>query len=218
MDIIGMLFSLMTNLDATMITMVQSYGIFVYLILFLIVFLETGVVFTPFLPGDSLLFIAGALASTGMLDIYLLFILLAAAAILGDSANYFIGTRIGRRLVRSGRVKKEYIKKTEDFYDRHGGKTIALARFMPIVRTFAPFVAGIGKMKYRRFLTYNVAGGLLWVSLFLFAGFHFGNLPVISDNLTLVILTIIFLSFIPGIVGFLAHRSGRKSGKKKPKK
>jgi len=218
MDIIGMLFSLMTNLDATMITMVQSYGIFVYLILFLIVFLETGVVFTPFLPGDSLLFIAGALASTGMLDIYLLFVLLAAAAILGDSANYFIGTRIGRRLVRSGRVKREHVKKTEDFYDRHGGKTIVLARFMPIVRTFAPFVAGIGKMKYRRFLTYNVAGGLLWVSLFLLAGFHFGNLPIISDNLTLVILTIIFLSFIPGIAGFLAHRFGRKAGKKKPKK
>jgi len=218
MDIIGMLFSLMTNLDATMITMVQSYGIFVYLILFLIVFLETGVVFTPFLPGDSLLFIAGALASTGMLDIYLLFVLLAAAAILGDSANYFIGTRIGRRLVRSGRVKREHVKKTEDFYGRHGGKTIVLARFMPIVRTFAPFVAGIGKMRYRRFLTYNVAGGLLWVSLFLLAGFHFGNLPIISDNLTLVILTIIFLSFIPGIVGFLAHRFGRKAGKKKPKK
>lgn len=191
------------HLDKHLTIMVSSYGAATYLILFTIVFAETGFIITPFLPGDSLLFAGGALAALGSLNIYLMLFVLAGAAILGDSVNYWVGRSVGQRIVNNPKIpfiNQKHIDKTEAFYVKHGGKTIILARFVPIVRTFAPFVAGVGKMEYRRFFVFNIVGGVMWVFLFTIVGYFFGNLPAVKHNFTLVIFAIIGISLIPVVV------------------
>jgi len=208
MQIISELVDFILHLDVHLNAIIQNFGIWTYLILFLIIFLETGVVVTPFLPGDSLLFAAGSFAALGSLNVWALFILLTLAAILGDTLNYWIGHFIGPRAF-SGNVrflKKEYMDRTHEFYEKHGGKTIILARFIPIIRTFAPFVAGIGAMDYPRFFLFNVTGAVLWVALFTFGGYFFGNLPFVQDNFTIVILVIIVISVLPGVFEFLRDK------------
>src|SRR3990170_7737392 len=209
MEFILKFVDLFLHLDEHLNVVIQNYGVWTYLILFLIIFLETGFVVTPFLPGDSLLFAAGTFAGLGSLDAGLLFLLLGLAAILGDTVNYWIGHFIGPKAF-SGNIrflKKEYLDRTHEFYEKHGGKTIILARFIPIIRTFAPFVAGIGAMTYPHFIAYNVVGGALWVALFTFGGYYFGNLPVVKENFTLVILAIIFISVLPGVIEFFKERA-----------
>jgi len=206
-DFIG----LFLHLDAHLQTVIQTYGTWTYFILFLIVFCETGLVVTPILPGDSLLFAAGAFAASGSLDLKWLLILLVAAAVLGDAVNYAVGHFMGPKVFSqpdSRFLKKEYLDRTHQFYEKYGGKTIIIARFVPIVRTFAPFVAGVGGMTYAKFASYNVIGGLLWVSVCELAGYAFGNIPVVKENFTLVILGIIFVSILPGIIEYLRQRSG----------
>jgi len=196
------------HLDRHLGEFVQQHGAWTYGMLFTIVFLETGVVVTPLLPGDSLLFACGALAATGALDPGLLVLVLASAAILGDTANYSIGKAIGPRAF-SGQMrflKKEHLDRTRAFYERHGGKTIFLARFVPIIRTFAPFVAGIGTMPYARFAAYNVVGGLAWVGVCLGGGYLFGNIPLVKDNFSLVVIAIIVVSLLPLVVEYVRHR------------
>ena len=196
------------HLDRHLAEFVQAHGAWTYGMLFTIVFLETGVVVTPFLPGDSLLFACGALAASGALDPGMLFLVLASAAILGDTANYSIGKAIGPRAF-SGNVrflKKEHLDRTRAFYERHGGKTLFLARFVPIIRTFAPFVAGVGTMRYGRFASYNVFGGLVWVGVCLGGGYAFGNIPVVKDNFSLVVLGIVVVSLLPLAVEYVRHR------------
>jgi membrane-associated protein len=203
------LLDLILHLDKHLLVLVQNYGIWVYAILFAIIFLETGVVLTPFLPGDSLLFVAGTVAAAGALNVHALAALLTVAAILGDSLNYAIGRFLGPRLFHGGNarfLKQEYLELTHGYFERHGGKTIVIARFVPIVRTYAPFVAGLGRMDYRRFLLFNVAGAVIWVVSLAYAGYFFGNLPFIRDNLTLVILGIILLSISPGIFEIWRNR------------
>jgi membrane-associated protein len=191
---------LFLHLDRHLGEIIAQYGVWTYAILVLIVFCETGLVVTPFLPGDSLLFAAGSLAALGAgLDPLLLFLLLTAAAIAGDTVNYWVGAWLGKG-VTEGRyrfIRRDYLDRTHRFYERHGGKTIVLARFVPIIRTFAPFVAGVGTMTYARFLTYNVVGGVAWVGLFVWAGYSFGNLPIVKENFSMVILAIIVLSMVP---------------------
>lgn len=196
------------NLDEHLNIIIQNYGASTYFILFLIVFAETGLVVTPFLPGDSLLFAAGAFAAIGSFNVLILFVVLTAAAILGDTANYSIGKFLGSRAFKKYPkiFKKEYLERTQKFYSKYGNKTIMLARFVPIVRTFAPFVAGVGKMKYSNFLTYNVVGGIVWVALFVFGGYFFGNISFVKNNFSLVILIIIILSFVPMIWEWWKHR------------
>lgn len=201
-----MLIDFILHLDNYLGSIIKSYGIIAYLILFLIIFIETGLVIMPFLPGDSLLFVAGAFAARRFLDIYLLFFLLSAAAIIGDSINYWIGGYSGNKLEKSRFVKKEYLDRTKEFYNKHGGKTIVLARFIPIIRTFAPFVAGIGKMDYVKFLGFNVFGGMIWVGVFLFGGYFFGQINFIEENLSLVIISIIFISLLPVAFEFIKHK------------
>jgi membrane-associated protein len=199
----------MLHLDKYLNLIIQNYGIGTYIFLFIIIFCETGLVVIPFLPGDSLLFAAGAFASLGSLNIVLLWLILGMAAVIGDSVNYMIGKTIGSRLYQKNNlkfIKKEYLDKTREFYERHGGKTIIIARFIPIIRTFAPFVAGIGEMSYLRFISYNIAGGIAWVSLFTFMGYYFGNLPAVKSNFTFVIFAIIFISILPGIIGYIKQR------------
>lgn len=197
------------HLDTHLEALVQWAGPWTYVILALIIFCETGLVVTPFLPGDSLLFATGALAAAASgLDVGILFVLLTVCAIAGDAVNYWAGTIFGERAA-AGRlplVRKAHIDRTHAFFERHGGKTIFLARFVPIVRTFAPFVAGAGAMTYKRFAAYNVVGGVVWVGSMLFAGFFFGNLPFVRDNFSVVILAIIFLSIIPGVVAVFQER------------
>lgn len=205
------------HLDTHLQTVIHEYGTWTYLILFLIIFCETGLVVTPILPGDSLLFAAGALAATGALDVGWLFVLLTIAAIAGDAVNYSIGHYMGPKVFyqEQGRfLKKEYLDRTHQFYEKYGGKTIIIARFVPIVRTFAPFVAGVGSMTYWRFASYNVIGGITWIAICLFAGYAFGNLPVVKDNFTLVILAIIVISVLPGFIEFFRQRqpSARQPG------
>jgi membrane-associated protein len=200
---------LFLHLDTHLQTVIQSYGTWTYVILFLIIFCETGLVVTPILPGDSLLFAAGAFAATGSLDLVWLLIFLTVAAVLGDAVNYAIGYFMGPKVFaqpNSRFLKKEYLDRTHEFYEKYGGKTIIIARFVPIVRTFAPFVAGVGSMTYAKFASYNVIGGLLWVSVCVLAGYAFGNIPVVQENFTLVILGIIFVSILPGIIELLRQR------------
>jgi membrane-associated protein len=197
------------HLDHYLHLIIGRFGSTTYVILFGIIFAETGLVVTPFLPGDSLLFATGAFAAAGSLDILTVYALLLVAAILGDTVNYAIGKRFGNALIAraNGRwIKKEHLEKTHRFYERHGAKTIVFARFVPIVRTFAPFVAGVGGMDYKRFATFNVVGGVAWVTMFIFGGYWFGNIPFVKQNFTLVILAIIAVSFIPGFIEFLRHR------------
>jgi len=200
---------LFLHLDMHLQTVIQNYGTWTYVILFFIIFCETGLVVTPILPGDSLLFAAGAFAATGSLDLAWLLILLTVAAVLGDAVNYAIGHFMGPKVFSqpdSRFLKREYLDRTHQFYEKYGGKTIIIARFVPIVRTFAPFVAGVGSMTYAKFASYNVVGGLLWVGVCVLAGYAFGNIPVVQENFTLVILGIIFVSILPGIIEFLRQR------------
>jgi membrane-associated protein len=197
------------HIDVHLQEIINAYGLWTYAILFLIVFLETGIVVTPFLPGDSLLFAAGAFAALGSLDPFHLFWLLSVAAVLGDAANYTIGKYIGPRIFHKENVRflnRAYLDRTHQFYERHGGKTIIIARYIPIIRTFAPFVAGIGKMTYAKFASYNIAGGVLWVASFVCAGYFFGNIPTVRNNFTLVIAAIIFISILPPVIEFLRHK------------
>ncbi len=211
MDWIKTLIDIFLHLDVYLADIIHTYGVWTYALLFLVIFMETGFVVTPFLPGDSLLFAAGTFAALEAIDIRLVWILMAIAAIGGDTVNYWIGHYIGPRAF-SGNVrflKKEYLDKTHEFYEKHGGKTIILARFIPIIRTFAPFVAGVGAMTYSHFIAYNVIGGLLWVTLFLFGGYFFGNIPFVKHNFEFVILAIIFISVLPPIVEYLKARFGK---------
>ncbi|OEC36289.1 hypothetical protein A7D27_26000 [Pseudomonas sp. 1D4] len=200
---------LVLHLDQYLNLLVTNYGTWIYAILFLVIFCETGLVVTPFLPGDSLLFIAGAVCANGAMDPLLLALLLMSAAILGDSTNYLIGRTTGERLFsrpNSKIFRRDYLERTHAFYDRHGGKTVTLARFLPIVRTFAPFVAGVGRMPYGRFVAFSVAGSILWVGGLVTLGFFFGNVPFIKQNLSLLVIGIILLSLLPMILGFLHRR------------
>ncbi|HOW88786.1 MAG TPA: DedA family protein [Elusimicrobiales bacterium] len=197
------------HLDKYLGAVIQDYGNWTYLILFAILFCETGLVVTPILPGDSLLFAIGTFCALGYLDLWKTLALLSVAAVLGDTVNYWIGHKIGPKVFHyndSRIFRKEYLEKTHRFYEKYGGKTIVIARFVPIVRTFAPFVAGVGAMTYWKFLTYNVAGGLLWVFSVTLAGYYFGNIPVVKNNFTMVIMGIIVVSILPGVVEYLRHR------------
>ena len=198
------------HLDLHLTSILQDYGIWTYLILFLIIFCETGLVVTPFLPGDSLLFAVGALAAGGAVRIGWLIVLLTVAAVAGDGVNYWLGYYLGPRLFKNGRsrfLRKEHLDRTHRFYEKYGGKTIVIARFVPIVRTFAPFVAGLGRMDYWRFSSYNVVGGTVWIVGFTTAGYLFGNIPAVKSNFTLVIFAIIFISLLPGLIEFFRVRS-----------
>ena len=211
MDFVRSVMDLFLHLDQHLNRIVTDYGVWTHLILFAIVFAETGLVVTPFLPGDSLLFAAGALAALGSLDLWLLVVLLIGAAILGDTVNYWVGAWIGPRAF-SGNVRflrKDYLERTHAFYEKHGGKTIILARFVPIIRTFAPFVAGVGAMSYPKFITYNIVGAVLWVGLFVPLGYFFGNMPAVKNNFSLVILAIIGISVMPIAVEMFRARRGR---------
>ena len=208
MDLLHQLIDFIAHIDVYLQEWVQKYDHLTYLFLALIVFCETGLVFTPFLPGDSLLFAAGALAGAGSLSLGLLVLILFAAAFAGDNTNYFIGNFIGHKIINSKRtlIRKEYLDRTHSFYEKHGGKTVIIARFMPIIRTFAPFVAGLGSMTYRRFLLFCILGNALWIVSFLTVGFLFGNIPVVKHNFTLVVFGIIILSLLPMIIAFVRHR------------
>jgi membrane-associated protein len=211
MDFVQSVMDLFLHLDEHLNRIVTDYGVWTHLILFAIVFAETGLVVTPFLPGDSLLFAAGALAALGSLDVWLLVVLLIGAAILGDTVNYWVGAWIGPRAF-SGNIRflrKDYLDRTHAFYEKHGGKTIILARFVPIIRTFAPFVAGVGAMSYPKFVIYNVVGAVLWVGLFVPAGYFFGNMPTVKENFSLVILAIIALSILPIAIEAIKARRSR---------
>jgi membrane-associated protein len=199
MDLLKQLIDVFLHIDRHLEELTRNYGAWTNALLFVVVFCETGLVVTPFLPGDSLLFTAGALASLGTLNVWVLFLLLALAAVLGDTVNYWIGKKIGPRAF-DGSVrflKQEHLKKTEAFYEKHGKKTIILARFVPIVRTFAPFVAGVGSMTYGTFIAYNVIGGVAWVAICVFSGYFFGNIPVVKKNFSIVVLAIIGISVLP---------------------
>jgi len=202
------------HLDEKLGAIIQQYGAFTYAILFLIIFAETGLVVAPFLPGDSLLFAAGTFAALGAFQVGWLFLLLAVAAILGDTVNYAIGHHLGRKVFEQDFrwLNKEHLAKAEAFYEKHGGKTIVLARFIPVIRTFAPFVAGAGSMRYPKFLLYNVTGGLAWVGIFVFGGYFFGNLPLVEKNLTMIIYIIVVISFIPIILEYVRHKRSKKIG------
>jgi len=209
-DFLKTVFDFVIHIDVHMSAIIQAYGTWTYLILFLIIFCETGLVVTPLLPGDSLLFAAGTFAAKGDLDVMWLFILLSIAAILGDTANYWIGDYMGPRIFHKENVRflnKEYLDRTHQFYEKYGGKTIIIARFVPIIRTFAPFVAGIGSMTYLRFISYNVIGGIAWIAACVFAGYFFGNIPIVKQNFTIVISAIIVISILPGVIEFIRQRN-----------
>jgi len=208
MNLIEQLFDFILHIDKHLIEIVNEYDKSTYLILALIIFCETGLVVTPFLPGDSLLFAAGAIAATGSLSIVLLILILFAAALIGDNTNYFIGNFLGHKIVESKRriINRKYLEKTHQYYERHGGKTVVIARFIPLVRTFAPFVAGLGSMTYKRFILFCILGNLLWICSFSLAGFAFGNIDIVKRNFTFVIFAIILLSILPMIIGIIRHK------------
>lgn len=209
MSFVGTFFNVILNLDKYLNIIVQDYGMWTYVILFIIIFCETGLVVTPFLPGDSILFATGALASIGVLKIIPLFIIFYLAAVIGDTVNYHIGQKIGNKISDKQDVKyinKEYLKKTHSFYEKHGSMTIVVGRFIPIIRTFVPFVAGIGEMRYSKFITYNILGGFIWVVLFLVGGYFFGNLPFIKQHFSYVLIAIMIISIIPVIVEFIKEK------------
>lgn len=213
MDVLKTALDLFLHIDEHLAQIIQTYHTWTYALLFVVVFMETGLVVTPFLPGDSLLFAAGALAALdgSPLNVGVVWLLVAIAAIVGDTVNYWIGHTIGPRAFEQNIrfLKREYLERTQQFYEKHGGKTIVLARFVPIVRTFAPFVAGVGVMSYGRFITYNVLGGLLWTVLFVFMGYFFGNIPFVKHNFEFVVLGIILVSVLPMVVEFVRARSRR---------
>jgi len=208
-DIIYWFWDFFIHLDVHMGDVIKTYGIYTYGLLFIIVFCETGLVVTPILPGDSILFSAGTFASLGYMDVWLLSVLLSVAAIAGDTVNYWIGHYLGTKVFqykKSRFFNPEHLMRAHKFYEKYGGKTIIIARFVPIIRTFAPFVAGIGSMSYGRFIAYNVIGGLAWVLICVFAGYFFGNLPLVKKNFSLVIMAIVFISILPGVIELLRHR------------
>ncbi|MBM7834020.1 DedA family protein [Clostridium sardiniense] len=214
MNLISGLIDIVLHLDKYLGVLINNYGTLVYVILFFIILCETGLVVTPFLPGDSLVFAAAAFAAIGSLNIWILLISLSVAAILGDTINYNIGKYLGQKILNRGDsrfIKKEYIDKTNAYYDKYGGKTIVIARFIPIVRTFAPFVAGIGSMHYKQFITFNAIGGLLWVVTASLLGFFFGNIPFVANNFSLVIIAIILISILPALIEVI---KGRKNAGK----
>lgn len=205
------------NLDIYLNEIIAYYGIWSYLILFLVIFCETGLVITPFLPGDSLIFVIGALSAGGEINITIITLILIAAAILGDTVNFHIGKFLGPKVFNKPKIpflKKEYLIKTHEFYERHGGKTIILARFIPIIRTFAPFVAGMGEMNYIKFISYNIIGGIVWVLTFVLGGYFFGNIQYVKDNFTMVIFAIIFISILPAIITYLKEKYWGQFSKK----
>jgi membrane-associated protein len=213
-DLLTAFIDIILHLDAHLLALTQQYGVWVYAILFLIIYSETGLVIAPFLPGDSLLFVAGALCGMGALQLEWLVPLLVLAAFSGDNTNYWIGRLIGMRLLKraSARlIRREHIDKTHAFYEKHGGKTVLLARFLPIIRTFAPFVAGIGMMRYRLFVLFSALGSVAWITSLTVAGYLFGNIPVVKNNLTLIIVGIIVISLLPAISEFIRHRKGNQS-------
>ncbi|MEJ2747826.1 MAG: DedA family protein [Anaerolineae bacterium] len=222
MDIVKSVIDLFLHLDVHLRTVIQTYGGWTYGLLFVVIFIETGLVVTPFLPGDSLLFAAGTFAALGDLNVFFMWGLLFMAAVLGDTVNYWVGHKLGLAIFDTQNrflkkvLKREYLDKTEAFYAKHGGKTIVLARFVPIVRTFAPFVAGVGTMHYGRFISYNLIGGLSWVTLFLFMGYFFGNVPFVKANFELVIIGIILVSVVPMFIEYLKSRSAKKSKAAEP--
>lgn len=207
MSFISQLMDFILHIDEHLVNIVKEYGTLTYAILFSIVFVETGLVIMPFLPGDSMLFAAGALAPQGALNIWILFIVLFAAAVIGDTVNYHIGKFLGLGVYNHPKlgkfIKKDHLDKAEDFFNTHGGKTIAIARFMPFIRTFIPFVAGASKMRYGYFITYNIVGAILWVGICLFAGFFFGNIKIVKDNFEIVLILIILVSVLPAVFSFL---------------
>ena len=216
MEFFSFIIDFILHIDQHLTELAAQYGVWIYGILFLIIFCETGLVVMPLLPGDSLLFAAGSIAAIGKMNIHLMVVLLIIAAILGDAVNFMVGKFFGEKLFanpNSKIFKQSYLQKTQQFYGKHGGKTIILARFIPIVRTFAPFVAGMGHMTYHHFLAYNVIGGVLWVTIFSYLGYFFGNLPIVKDNLSLVLVAIIVLSILPGIIEIIRHkRAANKAG------
>jgi len=209
MEILQSLLDFFLHLDTYLDEIIRTYGIWTYALLFLIIFMETGLVVTPFLPGDSLLFAAGTFAGIGSLNVWLLWLLLFIAAVLGDTVNYWIGNKVGPRAFEGNVrfLKKEYLDQTQEFYNKHGGKTIVLARFVPIVRTFAPFVAGVGTMDYRRFISYNILGAFLWTALFISLGYFFGNIPFVQKNFEFVVVAIIFISIVPMVIEYVRGRA-----------
>ena len=211
MEIVQFLVDLFLHLDEHLSAVISQYGTWTYALLFFVIFMETGFVVTPFLPGDSLLFAAGTFAALGSLNLWLLLILLGIAAVGGDTVNYWIGHYLGERAYSIKWIKKEYLEKTHAFFEKHGGKTIFLARFVPIVRTFAPFVAGIGRMSYAYFISYNVFGGIVWVAVFTIAGYLFGNIPFVQDNFSLVVIAIILLSLVPMAIEVIKSRRETKA-------
>lgn len=209
MELLAAFIDFFLHLDRHLSVIIQDYGVWTYAILFLIIFCETGLVVTPILPGDSLLFAVGSFAAIGALDVRIVLITLTVAAILGDTVNYAVGHFMGPKvfLKKDSRIfRKEYLDKTHRFYERYGGKTIIFARFVPIVRTFAPFVAGVGSMSYSRFIAFNIVGGVAWIAAFILAGYFFGAIPMVKKNFSMVIFAIIFLSILPGVIEYLRHR------------
>jgi membrane-associated protein len=214
MNVIGTLINFILHIDKYLNIIIQNYGVWTYALMFIIVFCETGLVITPFLPGDSMLFAAGAIAAIGSLKIFPLFIVLFLAAVLGDTANYHIGKRIGTKILDKEDLKyinKDYIKKAQNFYKKHGSLTIVMGRFIPIIRTFVPFVAGIGKMSYSKFISYNLLGGFLWTVLYLVGGYFLGEIPFIKQHFSIVLIAIIIISIIPGIAAFINEKSAKGS-------
>lgn len=210
---LGAIIDFILNIDQHLQVLAADYGLWIYAILFLIIFCETGLVVTPLLPGDSLLFAAGGLAAIGEMNVHLMVVILVIAAILGDATNFYIGKYFGHRLFANPNSKifrRSYLEKTHAFYTKHGGKTIILARFVPIVRTFAPFVAGMSNMNYAQFSRYNIIGALLWVPIFSYLGYFFANIPIVRDNLSLVLIAIILLSVLPGVIEIVRHRRSPK--------
>ncbi|HNQ65368.1 MAG TPA: DedA family protein [Smithella sp.] len=209
MDAVLYVIDFFLHLDKYLPLIIQSFGIWAYVIIFLVIFCETGLVVTPILPGDSLLFALGAFAAQGALNIEILLISLCIAAVAGDTVNYSIGKFLGPKVFHypdSRFFKREYLVRTHQFYEKHGGKTIIIARFIPIIRTFAPFVAGIGTMTYARFISYNVIGGISWICLFLLAGYYFGGIPAVKRNFTLVIVAIVIISVMPGVIEYVRQK------------
>lgn len=218
LELVSWLIDFILHIDVHLAEIIAQYGLLTYAILFLIIFVETGLVITPFLPGDSLVFAAGAFAALGSLNLFSLLLILTIAAVAGDTANYWIGHFFGEKIVKHPKIpiKPEHIAQTEQFFKKHGGKTIILARFVPIVRTFAPFVAGIGKMHYGYFISYNIIGGISWIFLFTLAGYFFGNIPAVQHNFTLVIVAIVVLSIFPMIYHYLQDKRVKRKAKKVP--
>jgi membrane-associated protein len=214
MTFVQFLIDLFLHLDKHLSAIITQYGTWTYGLLFLVIFIETGFVIIPFLPGDSLLFAAGTFAALGSLNVWLVFLLLAIAAVVGDTVNYWIGHYLGNRAYNIKWIKKEYLDRTHGFFEKYGVKTIFLARFVPIVRTFAPFVAGVGRMSYKDFFSYNVFGGITWVALFTFTGYFFGNIPFIRDHFSLVVIAIVLISLVPMVVE--AIKAKRESKLPKP--